>query len=266
MPTENGSERPERRIVLRRSRGQGARFSGRGRVDGAPREIEPDEIDTAIDPEEADRHVRTLASQPPPDDDDDGNPGDGLDPRQRLFDVAQAGSAEYSKEYRLMLLHRLLIRKMPLDQIAQQLGVSISTVQKDRAALKKHLATLAKDMNIDEMIGNQSLLYDEIAAMSLRIATKTSGNGATPIAMQLAAMRTTLASQADKTRFLQSAGVFDVLRFRIADSGKAQSDIQLLMEETRKMFAALNNDDAGEGMGGFEAFNLNELDPESEEL
>jgi hypothetical protein len=181
-----------------------------------------------------------------------------------MLEVSQVGNASYAKEYRLAMLHRLLLRKVPLDQIAQQLGVSISTIEKDRVLLKKKMREAAKDMNIDEMIGNQTFMYDEIGAMALRIASKSSGEGSVPVPMQLAAMRTTLASQADKTRFLQSAGVFDVLRFRKADTGEAQSDIQILMEQTRQLLAGMMEDDGG--MGGFEAFQLHEDNAESEEL
>lgn len=260
MPTDNGSERPgQRRIVLRRSRRQGAQFSRRGRMDGTPRDIEPDDVDDAIDPELVDQHVRSLSRQPPTPPDS----GDGPSPQQRLNEVAGLGDAEYFKEHRLTTMHRLLMRNIPLDQIARQLNISLSTAQKDRAKLKKRLREFAKDLNIDEMIGNQGLLYDEIGGMAMRIATKTTGDGAAPIPMQLAAMRTTLASQADKTRFYQSAGVFDVLRFRKADTGEAQSDIQLLMQQTRQMMASLMDES---GMGDFERFDTSDLEPESEEL
>jgi hypothetical protein len=261
MPTNTGRPGAERRIVIRRTRGQGARFTSAGRMDGAPRDIEHDEVDEAIDPEAVDDHVRNLSRMPPRPEAPD--PYDPTNPRQRMMDVEEAGDAAYSKEYRMTMLHRLLLRKMPIDQIARALGVSISTVQKDRVKLKALLREHAKDLNIDEMIGNQMGLYDEIGAMSLRIATKTSGEGSVPIPMQLAAMRTTLASQADKTRFLTSAGVFDVLRFRKADTGESQSDIALLMEETRRMLAALQD---GDDMGAFGAFNTSDPEVEHEEL
>lgn len=260
MPTDNGSERPgQRRIVLRRSRRQGAQFSRHSnRVDGMPRDMEPDGVDDAIDPEQVDQHVRTLSRLPPTPPDS----GDGPTPQQRLNEVAGLGDAEYYKEHRLTTMHRLLMRNIPLDQIARQLNISLSTAQKDRAKLKKRLREYAKDLNIDEMIGNQTLLYDEVGGMAMRIATKTGGEGAVPVAMQLAAMRTTLASQADKTRFLHATGVFDVLRFRKADTGEAQSDIQLLMDETRRMMAGLFDD----SLDGFEPMDLNSVEPENEEL
>lgn len=260
MATDNPDGRPERRIISRRSRG-GVRFSSHGRVDGTPRSHEPDEVDDAIDPEAVDRHVRTLSRQPT-----GGAPAgdDPINPQSRLQDLARTGDAAYAKDYRLTLMHRLLLRNIPLDQIATQLNISMSTAQKDRALLKKRLKEYSKDLNIDEMIGHQSMLYDEIAGMSMRIATKTSGEGAVPIPMQLAGMRTALASQADKMRFYSSAGVLDVLRFRKADTGAAQSDIQVLMLQTREMLQGLMDDTSG--VGDFEAFNLQEDNAESEDL
>lgn len=259
MPT-NTPNPGERRVILRRSRGQGARFSNAGRVDGTPRDpVTDDEVEDEID---LDNHVRNLSRRseaPAPADDPEGN-----NPAQRMMDVASAGDAAYAREYRLALLHKMLLRKMPLDQIAQALRVSISTVQKDRIKLKAMLREAAKELNIDEMIGNQNAMYDEVQAMSLRIASKTSGAGAVPVAMQLAGMRTALAANADRTRFFQTAGVFDVLRYRKADTGEAQSDIELLMQETRQMLAALQDPD---GMGGFDDYTFQDAgEPESEEL
>lgn len=260
MPTENPDGRPsDRRIITRRSRG-GARFSSHARVDGTPRNPEPDEVDDAIDPEVVDTHVRNLSRAP-----SGGDPSgdDPINPQSRLNDLARTGDAAYAKDYRLTLMHRLLMRNIPIDQIAQQLNISLSTAQKDRVLLKKRLREYARDLNIDEMVGQQSVLYDEVAGMAMRIATKTSGQGAVPIPMQLAALRTALASQADKTRFYTSTGVLDVLRFRKADTGSAQSDIQVLMEETRRMLSGLMEDP---GMGDFAAFNPNEDNAESEDL
>lgn len=263
MPTNN--ERPgERRVILRRSRGQ-MPFSNPGRVDGAPREapVIDDDIDDAIDPDQMDDHVRQQTRRPAAGPRRDDTPE--RNPAQMLMDVDESGSAAYSREYRLALLHKMLLRKMPLHEIARHLNVSISTIEKDRVRLKAALREAAKEMNIDEMIGSQVGLYDEITAMSLRIASKTSGAGAVPTAMQLAAMRTTLAANADKTRFLGATGVLDILRFRKGDTGEAQSDIQIVMERTARMLAALGDDGSG-GMGDFGEFSVNDVEPESEDL
>lgn len=232
-----------RRIILRRGRaGGGGGFSSststraEGFREGEGRE--PDEVDDIIEPERIADRIRGGAIPPPSPERDN--------PRSRLNAVGMAGSAAYAKEYRLGLLHRLLMRNVPLDQIAQQLQVSISTVEKDRALLKQRLREAATQLNIDEMVGNQNAMYDEVAGMAMRIASQGSardenGNSVTavPTAMRLAAMRTALAANADRTRFLTSAGVFDVLRFRRAEDGTGMSDVQHLMAQTAALMQQL---------------------------
>lgn len=233
-----------RRLRVRRGR-SGGFSSGAGRsteARGMRAHQEPeDEVDYLVDPHEVAEGVRSMPEGVPA-----AVPGRADDPRRRMQEVSMSGSASYSKEYRMAILHRLLMRKIPLDQIARQLGVSISTVEKDRAQLKKALREKARELNIDEMIGNQQEIYDEVAAIALRTATNTD----TPTAMQLAALRTTLAAHADKTRFYHAAGVFDAMRFRKAEDGSGQSDIQLLMQRTSELLSRTMGDD--EGFGDFE--------------
>lgn len=251
-----------RRLRLRRTRAAGGGGFSSGSLthsESLRTSAEDDEVDDLIDPEAVSNRVQARAAQPVPQ-----TPAPA-DPRRRLADVAQSGSRAYAKEYRLQLLHRLLLRRQPLDQIAQQLGVSISTVEKDRVELKKMLREQARELNIDEMVGNQTALYDEISAQALRLASDAgrvdprTGQviGGVPVPMRLAAMRTTLAANADKTRFYQNAGVFDALRFRRAEDGSGQSDVALLMERTAQMLQQL-----GSG-GGFPEFSASDPnDPE----
>lgn len=255
---EQDNNSSARRLRLRRGRTGGFAGGGSGgstRSESLRTAAEYDEVDEAIDPVTVEREVRARAPLPPP----QGLPDD---PRRRMAEVANSGSQKYNKEYRLSLLHRALMRNVPLDQIAAQFGVSISTIEKDRVELKKRLRETARELNIDEMVGAQTALYDEISGLAMRIAGKNSGDGATPIAMQLAAMRTALASNADKTRFYNTAGVFDVVRFRRAEDGGAQSDIQLLMEQTGQLMQSLF-----EGSDNFDVFSgTDENDPEVMDL
>lgn len=224
-------------MVLRRGRGAaggGGGFSSSASTvarsyDAAGTDAERDEIDDVIDPDDYGNRVARTAPQAPV-------TGDQVraNPRLRLNEVAQAGSSAYAKEYRLELLGRLLMRGTPLDQIARQLQVSISTVEKDRAELNKRLRESARNLNVDEMIGRGNSFYDEAQAMALRIASAND----TPVPMRLAGVRTALAANADRTRFLNSAGVFDALRFRRTETGDDMSDVQLLMMRTGEMLAA----------------------------
>lgn len=258
MATAQPTEVPEarRRLSLRRGRGGGGGSSfgggGTGRMESYQGsdvvDEHGDEVDDAIDPNNPramDEQVRARMALPAPVTADEARDN----PRSRLNEVSMAGSASYAKEYRLQLLHRLLMRSVPLDQIARQLQVSISTIEKDRAELKRRLREAAKELNIDEMVGNQNAVYDEIQAMALKVASagvNADGTGGVPTAMKLAAMRTALAANADRTRFLNTAGVFDVLKFRRSDDGSDLSDIQLLMQRTAEVLANLDMQDAGD--------------------
>lgn len=230
-------------MMLRRGRAGGGAGSfgggGTGRVESLrDTAAEHDEVDAILDPEDYAAQVAARGNQPavypPP---AALTPDEARDnPRSRLNEVAMAGSATYTKEYRLGMIHRLLMRNTPLDQIARQLQVSISTIEKDRAELRRRLREAAKELNIDEMVGNQNALYDEVQSMSLRLASARE----TPTPMKLASMRTALAANADRTRFLNTAGVFDVLRFRRAEDGSGVSDVQALMARTAEMLAGLD--------------------------
>ncbi|ALT58046.1 hypothetical protein FDG94_gp054 [Pseudomonas phage SM1] len=227
--TEDG-RRPVARRNLRRVRG-GARFASNSGSSNlrTPRDFdeqEHDDVDDAIDPLAVHRGVVSRARA------DDAEPGTDVSPAQRMFDVQRNAPASVSREYRLNLVGRLLMRKIPLDRIAQQLNVSVSTVEKDRAAWKKMLAERARQFDVNEYIGIQSEFYDEVSGQAMQIASMAAGENAVPTAMRLAAMRTALAGQADKTRTLQSAGVFEAARFRRTTDGSAMSDVQMLMART----------------------------------
>ena len=262
MPTQPTDEArnpssARRRITLRRGNYGGAGLSqstqARGMRDS---DEEHDDVDAAIDPEQAARDLnRTVRNRPLTIDSDTGLPDEAgaptqINPRARLDEVALAGSAAYAKEYRLTLLHRLLMRRVPIDQIARQLNVSISTIEKDRAALKIRLREIAKEQDINEIVGRNIEIYDELRGMSMRIASSGEQRGpngetlaATPVAMKLAALRTALAATNDSNRMLSAAGVFDALRFRASESATGQSDMQRLMAGADDLLRALEEDD-----------------------
>jgi hypothetical protein len=137
----------------------------------------------------------------------------------------------YEREYRLNLIHRMIMRKVPLDEVATALGISVSQVMRDRKELFERLRTESRALDIDLIVGDSKGMYEEVLGMAMRIASKDS----TPVAMRLAAMRTGLAAENDKHRFLQAAGVYDVLRYRRAAGDGQLSDIQRLLSLTTQM-------------------------------
>lgn len=166
-------------------------------------------------------------------------------PRSRL-DQVRGRSSEYEREYRLQLLHRLLMRNLPLDEIATSLGVSVSTVIRDRTELKERLREVAKGLDVESMIGNSKGFYEEVQAMAMRAASSNQ----IPMPMRLAAMRTALASHNDMHRFFQASGVYDVLRFRKGASEGAQTDIQRLMSITEDLLTEARHSRRGENSLG----------------
>lgn len=156
--------------------------------------------------------------------------GEDYTPSNRLATV-RSRSSEYEREYRLQLLHRLMLRNLPLDEIATAMGVSVSTVLRDRKELTERLRTVAKELDIEAMIGHSKGFYEEVQAMAMRAASSNQ----TPLPMKLAAMRTALASHNDMHRFYQAAGVYDVLRFRKGTSEGTMNDIQRLMNMTDEL-------------------------------
>lgn len=162
----------------------------------------------------------------------DAGSQEDFNPRERMAQVRTRASS-YEREYRLKLLHRLLMRNVPVDEIANQLGLSISQVFRDRQELTERLRQEARGLNIDELIGDSKAFYEEAAAMSMRAASASN----LPMPIRLAAVRTALASKNDMHRFMHTAGVYDVLRFRLAADGTGVSDVRQLMLNTERILA-----------------------------
>jgi hypothetical protein len=174
---------------------------------------------------------RPTTQQQQPARDEDEEAMEGFTPRNRMRDVRTRGG-NYEREYRLQLLHRMLMRRVPLDEIARELDVSVKTVQRDRLELFHRLREEAKRLDINQMIGDTMGFFAEVQGMALRAASIKKY----PMNIRLAAMRTALSSRNDQHKFLHAAGVFDVLRFRMTEDD-ATGDLEKLMEITDKILS-----------------------------
>lgn len=234
-----------RRVRMRRTSGSG--FSNSGLSDSTVAEGAP--VGGGVDLNAQVRQIAVeppaAALQPPPgadvmpaaDETPIGQNADEFNPAARLA-MVRGRSSEYEREYRLGLLHRMLMRNIPLDEIARQMQVSMSTLMRDRTELKARLREAARELNIDEMVGHNKGFYEDVAAMSLRAASMSTN----PLPMRLSALRTALAANNDMHRMLQAAGVYDVLRFRRVPGGDGASDIQRMLSLTEELFADGNRD------------------------
>lgn len=230
------SEEQQPRRRRRRSSG-GMAFSGGGL--SASSSAEGAELDSDLQEEASDdlndsveRRAQIEASQGEPEDailsDERTNAEEEFTPENRMREVGQRDS-KYQKEYRLQLLHRMLLRKVPLDKIAQELNLSVSQVRRDRVTLYERLREEAKRLNVHELIGDSIGFYNEIMAMALRSASASK----TPTNIKLAAMRTSLSARNDMHRFFQASGVYDVLRYKAAEEGGENEDIGKMMKLTK---------------------------------
>lgn len=168
-------------------------------------------------------------------------------------DVDNHGSNHrYNKEYRMRMLHRMLMRQIPLSQIADELGVSTRTVMRDRKELFTILRDEASHLDLNNLIGDTIGFYQEVQGMSLRAASNTK----TAMNLRLAAMRTALSSRNDQHRFLSAAGVFDVLSFK-SGQDEDNNDIAKLMEMTKQIMEG--------DLDNYDNNSLQEADAEEEE-
>lgn len=231
MEDREGRDQVVGRRISRRGR-TGFAFTGASLSDSTTSEGDYSSPDDHVE-----EYVNSApAALPPPNDGQGqtiaGSPSEDFNPRGRLEQVRRRATT-YEREYRLKLLHRLIMRGVPLDQIAEQLGVSLSQVYRDRDELKAKLRAESRTLDIDEIIGDSKGYYEEAAAMAMRAASKND----LPMPMRLAAVRTALAAKNDMHRFFQTAGVYDVLRFKLAQDGKGVSDVRRLMENTERLLS-----------------------------
>lgn len=203
--------------------------------------------DPSQDPEVADLNetVEERAAAPA-----QGDDSEAFNPANRLREVGQRATG-YEREYRLKLIHRLLMRGIPLDTIANQLMVSVDTVERDRREIGQRLRKQASTMDANEMIGDTMAFYGETQAMALKMASSDK----TPLNTKLAAIRTALSSRNDRHRFLQASGVFDALQFSTDEDGSS-NDLDRLMQLTERL---IESDDITDDLADMEGIDQDEV-------
>jgi transposase-like protein len=228
-----------RRMNLRRARGvgfgSGAMQSSESLHSSADDNHE--DLEQAPDVSAQVRESREMLAAPTP---AVGVDGDDAANQRRLLEAAMAGDADYAREFRLDMIQKMLFRGISLATIARELGISFATVKRDKETLKERLRQRARTLDINELIGTQMAFYDEVSNTAMRVASASG----VPTPMKLAGMRTALASNADRTRLLASAGVFDVISFRKAENGETLSDVQSLMAQTNNLLERLAAEEA----------------------
>jgi hypothetical protein len=174
------------------------------------------------------RRARSSIAPTEPEPPEMPDPNQG--PAERLANVAQNASA-YLTEYRLKLLHRMLMRNLPVDMIAAQLKLSVPAVNQMRVELQRRLAYEAQTINRYEIAGKTMAFYDEIQGLALRMADEA---GSKPY-VKLQALQTALGAQSDRQRFLTASGFWSNAPYVPMDakedeSSRAANKLQALIE------------------------------------
>lgn len=168
--------------------------------------------------------VAEPQASPPPLPESNDSPGD------RLRKVGSHATA-YLQEFRLKLLHRMLMRNLPLDMIAAKLELSVGSVNQLRSELTRRLVYEAQTLNRYEIAGRTMAFYDEIQGSALRMADD---NTAKPY-VKLQALQTALGAQADRQRFLSASGFWAAAPYVPMDatedaSSRAATKLHTLIE------------------------------------
>lgn len=134
---------------------------------------------------------------------------DGMNPRQRIEEVQRVAPG-YAREYQMQLLHRLLMRGLPLDTIARTMDSPVTTILSMRQQLFKRMRQEAKLVDIYLLAGRTLSFYGEVQAMSMRLAS----DGKASARLRIDAMRTAMLAEREKHGFLQTSGFYDHVQFK----------------------------------------------------
>jgi hypothetical protein len=139
------------------------------------------------------------------------------DPIPASEDLAPAGRMRYvennhpgyADEYKMQLLHRLLLRGLPLDTIARMLEITPRSVQQLRVRLFARLRVEAKNADIYSIAGQTMAFYREVRSVAMRLATENKSG----VQNQINALRVALSAEADQHRFLQASGFYEQAKY-----------------------------------------------------
>lgn len=148
----------------------------------------------------------------------------------------------YSREYKLKLVHRMLIRNMPLSTIADSLKVSVGQVRDLRTELYQRLAVEAQNFDMATHVGESTAFFQEVRGVAMRIATDNKQSGGA----RVGALNVALEAQKDTIRFMQAIGTYENNPMQWGHKDDAAMQRGELLQEMAEMF--LMGDDVDDGM------------------
>lgn len=116
----------------------------------------------------------------------------------------RAFSGDYTREFILQTLHRLLLARVPLDQIARRFGVTVRTVQNWRGELHRIVAEEARKLDPYPIIGEAMAHYRMVRGDAHQRAL-----AARNMAEWKAAMEIALKAEGEFFKLMQVSGGFE---------------------------------------------------------
>lgn len=104
---------------------------------------------------------------------------------------------------RLIYVHRLKVRGMSIIQIANVLGFSPASIEKDIAVINKQLRAEVNNFDYPLFIGQSIRFYEEIRNVAMSVT-----NGNAPDVVKLGALKTAIDAEQNKAAFLERVGAF----------------------------------------------------------
>lgn len=138
-----------------------------------------------------------------------------INPAERARLALVHGEA-YQKEYILKTLHRLMLRRVPTDQIARVFNVQVSTVQRWMQELYQRVREEATNLDIYSIAGESLAFYTEIRSVGMNMATSKD------LREKDIGMSVALKAEADKHKMLALMGMYQVAQ--LVPKNNAQND------------------------------------------
>jgi hypothetical protein len=160
---------------------------------------------------------------------------------------------------RLVLMHRMLMRKVSPEEIRKVLGISVPMFYKLKATLGVRMRLDVSKVDVPYLIGDTLALYDEVRSIALTISTDVKDPK-----VKLSAMAVALKAESDKNSFLSNSGVYsaqvveqivrgiisignftviDGNAERMIDAGEVNTELFIRLKQFAKDRAALTTSD-----------------------
>jgi hypothetical protein len=176
---------------------------------------------------------------------------------------------------RLVLMHRMLIRKVSPEEIRGALKISVPMYYKIKNELNNRMRLDVSKVDVPYLIGDSLSLYDEVRSMALTIS---SSSAIKDPKVKLSAMAVVLKAEQDKNSFLSNCGVYsssvvehiirgiistgnftviDGKAERMIDAQEVNQELFIRLRQYAKDRAAITNSDI---LGDSSAINCTEED------